>query len=1146
MPSPFNGHESYERLQHVQKLLDKQEIRCDALLVVGGADGLYSRGSTALLKYLFLGNSGQELLGEQVIPQEYEFLEEVFLLITRKAVSIYYALDPDSAAFILPLISCWRNLTEFVSPEDATQDDREMTKIQAFRNVIETFQCIGAPIDSNDRMAIEKWPLIQAFGLDEITSKGFFTMNHQAIDIAMPLMSHIMAVDNYFSHCLVTEAVPALKVHFDNFMKKLDHTAHPAERQTKSEVEWGEDLISFYEFGTIRHKARGLDIAKYRGSRVLFGTRTQDFQLLSSNTTADQAGIERFPASHALVVAEEPLTGLRFARTYFLATGKIASRVVDVNALVHPTFEKLDRYDDVKENTKDTRLLIELYSLLIQAQQAAIQSFVIEPKKKNARELAQTVALKVLENNSLNLPVNYLESCFHLELECIDACGEFTDHDSTKWSQWYLLLSIDKVPSQVAKGETLGRITIGDTILLHPKDYVVVTNEFDLMKTWIQAGKEADFASHIDDVLCSEHMLEEVLCLGREINEAIPHATLMVQSSIYPLVKGTLKTYANGFVFKSPQLNPIVVSFPKHLASLRVLPTPDEELLLLLIDFGDRQSNPVTENFPIKLQSSTIALPLVTGTRQQTEILGLLDKWKASLLRHDIPFYRPQDNLSQEQNIGTTRGFERGIAKVLPSKTAADIKAQFFPQLHISKASIQVPSWNKLKSPSKLSVPISVFLGLPGSDVQTLAKALINISSNMNDWHHVIIDTRLYPIQNEQVNAIQSKISSEITTISGQKDWDIRPRILLTVIGYIDCITVLAAIKSKDFSLPTKVSTVITCLSSVCIHQTNSCNSLPKVWDQLAVGFTTAIILSNTADIPRKTLHRLRSRIDAIDPFSDVFCLGSNVFEGEVSTLLALDAFEAKDRQVYRNEYYPKWIEQPQNYTVASNVQSVVLETSARLDRQRFLQCFQNGLAPNATLKTIVPVHPVVLKGLRLAQAIAINKVTQSLPCASTVISPLAAQCGSVWSTEAVVAFEDDPLQIYEYLCTGTKATLKPMPAPVSFTSKLSFTGIKLDANALKSLLLESCPIKYEAIKKPNSSITLQEKRELQSQHQHEPLPDGYFFDGTYYYDYFGNQSEFHPSIDIFVQQYMHQEMEKAKSQSHHLDRLHQSIRQLV
>ncbi|KAH9192650.1 hypothetical protein AeNC1_005372 [Aphanomyces euteiches] len=1136
----FTGQDSFHRVKQLQELC--KDYECDAILLVGGADGLYSQGSQAALKYLFLGKSGQELLGEQVIPQQFENLEDIVIVLTSRAISIFYILDSDSATFLLPLICSWRNVIEYVATDDMPQDVRELKKIQAFRDMTEPHATIGIPLDtkSDPKMTAEKWPLVQAYGLDEISGRGFFTMHHNVLSCTGSLANRMKILDAYCARRLVNDAAPTLLHHFGGFLDKLENST-PADRAALSEVDAGDDLTSFYEFGTIRDEARGLVKPNHRGARLLFGTRTATPTAAASKAiTPAHAGVRGFAASHFTIVAEDPLTGLRAARTYFLGTGKCGVRIVDTEALVHTSLEKLDRYDSIPNNALDTRHLIDLYLAVLEVHTDVLSEFVSmtktnEPLKKcveNLQALASQLYAKRLDPG-----LRALATQLTVNAEYIDACGESTALSSAKWAQAYITVTLNSIPSIVVPGEILGSIIVGDTVLFDPNEEkneaLILTADFARVKAWIQAGQEADFASHVDDVLQSEYMLENVLRVGREIGDSILHASILIHSDQMP----------SGFVLHSPSCQPLIVSFPTDAKTIRILLTPHEELLLIVIEFRDEPKNSVHKCLPCQVNSTSIALPLLAGSRMQEALLGVLEKWKHSAAAMDIPLIKPSDVNDQETKIPV--GFQRGCDKLLGHDDQSQVKNRFFPPWFIAKSGLNpVSTWIKPKSHADpINVPVTVFVGVPGSDVQSIACSLIEVSSSTNEWHHVIVEI---PHETDSTQLFPCRLASALDGIDTHSSWERRPRILLTVVGYVDTITICAAIKSSPQGRRLKLSAVTAVVSGVALHQPKSFNPVPKLWDQLVAGFVTTIVLTCIQELSKTQLHRLRMRVDAVNPFADVLCLRSASFSdcGDLSPLLALDGFETTDRVNYRDAHFPQWQTSPSTYVVpTTDVSAVRFEMQLSVDRYRFLACIQKGLFSHTNLKTTTPVYPlqlpvVELKGLRLAQALAMEKVQQSAVYSTEKevdlpdnISALASESGCVWTLEASLSFSNDNQHSYAYLNTGSKAFLRPLPPMSAPVCSFVFTGTNLQADKLRQLLLLCCPARYSvvaAVRGPGQ-ITPEEKREIQARHVTDPLPDGYMFDGTSYYDYFGGQYEFHPNIQEFINAYLSKKNDAAR-----------------
>lgn len=449
----FTGRDGAKRLQRLQALCssgsnDPNAAEVDGILIIGGVDSFHCMTSQAVLKYLFLGSSGQELLGAQVISQAFDRLEDVILLVTRQRIEIFYSSESDAAVRILPVLSQMRHVTEHVVHDGFDIDDQETRKIAAFKQMVLGVKRIGIPFgvdgrgqDLEDRMIPEKWPLIQAFGLenDAANSKGFFTMNHSVVNVSSALRQVMAELDDFSAKRIMQEVEPLMMHHFHQFLTKLDTAESAAARDSRAETEIGEDLLSFYEFGTMQFEPRGLQTAPTRGSRVLFGKRTSLLSTKSSSSAllANSGGVSTFPATHMLVQTEDPFTGVRFARTYFLSTGKVCKRIVDEEALVHPSASQLDKYADQSENSIDTKLLIELYVMLLRGFQFGKRAFVGKRHRESGRwaDCVAAVKRQVIETvngysrqhssplEKYQLPPGFLEEHLELSAVVLDACG---------------------------------------------------------------------------------------------------------------------------------------------------------------------------------------------------------------------------------------------------------------------------------------------------------------------------------------------------------------------------------------------------------------------------------------------------------------------------------------------------------------------------------------------------------------------------------------------------------------------------------------------------------------------------------------------------------------------------------------------------
>ena len=293
--SLYNGQDSFFRLRSLQTLLMDPSCQYTALVIIGGVDGKDNMGSTQLLKYLFCGHSGQQLRGNQVISSKLEALEDTILFITKNAVSIYY--PPILSSLLSPLVVHWPNVTEYVckGQKDNDEDDVEVGeafKISSFVDMIGTHEKIGFVMTiGKDVMEVETWPLIQAYG-EETSSNtpGFFTMNHTVFNCSLKVNEVVQNIDNHMvKHELVTKSAPLLRQHWNNMVTSMDRVDNVYTRSITSELDAADELLSFYDFGTVRHPALGLQLREHRGARLLYGKRSGDLSEKSGRKTAEDS-----------------------------------------------------------------------------------------------------------------------------------------------------------------------------------------------------------------------------------------------------------------------------------------------------------------------------------------------------------------------------------------------------------------------------------------------------------------------------------------------------------------------------------------------------------------------------------------------------------------------------------------------------------------------------------------------------------------------------------------------------------------------------------------------------------------------------------------------------------------------------------------
>lgn len=119
-----------------------------------------------------------------------------------------------------------------------------MLKVAKFYEMIHDKKAVGMParkLDSlkdwqtaSEKQLVEKWPLIQSYGLD-LVGQGFFTMNHTFVNVRDALNSVYLEYDAFSKYRIVNEEIERLNAHyFDNWFafnrdtvqKRMQRTEH--------------------------------------------------------------------------------------------------------------------------------------------------------------------------------------------------------------------------------------------------------------------------------------------------------------------------------------------------------------------------------------------------------------------------------------------------------------------------------------------------------------------------------------------------------------------------------------------------------------------------------------------------------------------------------------------------------------------------------------------------------------------------------------------------------------------------------------------------------------------------------------------------------------------------------------------------------
>ena len=213
-----------ERLRALQQLCTGPG-GVDALMCIAGYDGDDNIGSSMIIKYLLLGQSGNELLDSSIGDED---LEDSVLIIEHERVGLYcnYRVYERVRA----LITLWHGLRVHVLTEQMLEDAdiAEQFKVDAFISMTEdphtvgiataipvpnSTSSLGGPVAKQGAISVvEQWVLVQAYALQDPSlgggGRGFFTMSHTIVEVGLRLrwlmVGHVDAPTAKWihAHCL--------------------------------------------------------------------------------------------------------------------------------------------------------------------------------------------------------------------------------------------------------------------------------------------------------------------------------------------------------------------------------------------------------------------------------------------------------------------------------------------------------------------------------------------------------------------------------------------------------------------------------------------------------------------------------------------------------------------------------------------------------------------------------------------------------------------------------------------------------------------------------------------------------------------------------------------------------------------------------
>ncbi|XP_019501210.1 PREDICTED: uncharacterized protein C20orf194 homolog [Hipposideros armiger] len=476
---------SCSRLRQVQSILTQSsKSRPDGILCILGIDSRYNEGCRELANYLLFGLYNQNTSDFEKTGFSEEVLDDVIILIKSDSVHLYC--NPINYRYLLPYVAHWRNLHFHCMTENEYEDEEaaEEFKIASFVDMVRDCSKIGIPYSSQghlqifDMFVVEKWPIVQAFALEGIGGDGFFTMKYELQDVSLNLWNVYSKMDPMSLESLLSEDLVAFEHQWTSFFANFD-TEIPFLLEL-SESQAGEPFRSYFSHGMI--SSHITENSPSRQPFVLFGNHSTrenlnagSFNFPSEGHLVRNTGPSGSFAKHMVVQCVSPKGPLACSRTYFFGATYIPY-LGDDNKL--------------PKKTEQIRLLSQVYAAVIEAVLAGIACYAKTSSLTKAKEVAEQILGSGLDAFELLQFKAAVRSKMAFHIHAVNNQGRIVPLDSED-SLYFVktaCMTVYDIPDLLGGRGCLGSVVFSESfltsqILVKEKDGTVTTETSSIVLT---------------------------------------------------------------------------------------------------------------------------------------------------------------------------------------------------------------------------------------------------------------------------------------------------------------------------------------------------------------------------------------------------------------------------------------------------------------------------------------------------------------------------------------------------------------------------------------------------------------------------------------------------------------------------------------
>ncbi|XP_022080839.1 LOW QUALITY PROTEIN: uncharacterized protein C20orf194-like [Acanthaster planci] len=1145
----FSAFASCARLRHVQSLLrepsDQDSSATDAVLCILGIDSRYNEGCRELANYLLFGfldlrkeESDRTGIGEDIA-------DDLLILVKKDSIHVHYM--PADHAYVIPYIAHWHNLhlhclTDAEHKEN--EDAAENYKVLSFIEMVRDCSRIGVPyfardhVQTFDHFAVEKWPIIQTYGLEDFGTGGFFTMKHEVVDMTESLSRIYDIVDPVSLEKLVTQQLPLFERQWNALLTNVDISFK--DRSTFGELLEStvvEPLKSFYSHGRVASPR-----SDTRKPFVFFGQRSGSTTAPDTDGTVGTSGVSKSAAKHMICQAVGPKSPLCCGRTYFFGSGHTP----------YPVTGGTPRAP--RPPKTDIELLSILYKVAIDAVLASIQAYGQSTSEKEVEAVCRHTLMEGCADHMLN--VETYATRMQFSLEAFDHFGSLVSLEESKPSPLVKMASLrlTDIVSLEHHGSSLGSLLFSESFLdsriavSHSGQRPTIDSQCLILTSHVP--RYVSWAVDVADKITSKlretftkslDVFGKVLLTGESI-------VAFGSKELSAAHEGQLYICEKGLVFQDSRHG--VVIFPKSYFEEMQFFDGDSSSVIAALVITYRHS--LQQYLPMHYhnQGDMVMFTFTPKTRAHrafySEVISLWLKTSDDPLLKlvdKVPeyFVAPHTELQMQyaqanklnvdaRPISVAMANLHHLKRFLDHFAASSVGDVPIPDKDLACVLNQKPADQVDDSKENGEIVATIITGIPGSHKDNLCNILTNMAKEQSRWV-----TLRQPYDSADAFSTEALQTSLSAVLLASKKRNVRAatggrkkmRVLIATPG--DVVRAITCHPDLEVAQLVRIGAVTACVDA---HNTFMAHryTFPKLLDQCAQGWVNNVLFTSSTPGPDPVLSMVQELLRRVNP-GLAFILAN---KGEISRsedvdmILSESLFNTPSMIRARHLLCPGWLEgRFGSGALYPAMTAVVLKFSQPLERGKLLVKLRD-LRDQAASRNSFTGNVYCVTGrtkftdsdqLMELQSVTLSSYISLTPVPETVaIRPPSAPRPPP---------HRHPTSPCPPMLPSRQVPAQPMGPTrreTIATPCLVFTGCDLEAGQLKEWL-RGCS-RQRPTKKPlktKQSLTKEERKRIHVKHHLDALPQGWFYNGSQYVSMAGEKTDTHPDMDAFINEYLKQ-----------------------